>query len=62
MKKRARADSQITELQGRGRLIGELLVAGLEVAVPARDRGVDILISCTQTILQANHSVAENQA
>jgi len=43
MRKPARTDSQVTELQGRGRLIGELLVAGLEVAVPARDRGVDLV-------------------
>jgi hypothetical protein len=43
MKKRARRDSQVTELQGRGRLVGELLIAGLEVALPARDRGVDLV-------------------
>lgn len=36
-------DSQIVELLGRGHLIGELLRAGLEVAVPARDRGVDLI-------------------
>jgi hypothetical protein len=43
MKKTVRADSQVTELQGRGHLIGEMLVAGLEVAVPVRDRGVDLV-------------------
>jgi hypothetical protein len=43
MKKKVRADSQVTELQGRGHLIGEMLVAGLEVAVPVRDRGVDLV-------------------
>lgn len=36
-------DSQIVELLGRQRLIAELLTDGLEVAVPARDRGVDLI-------------------
>lgn len=36
-------DSQTTELLGRNRLISELLRAGLEVALPARDRGVDLI-------------------
>jgi hypothetical protein len=36
-------DSQVVELLGRQRLIGELLRDGLEVAVPARDRGVDLV-------------------
>ena len=36
-------DSQVVELLGRSHLIGELLRAGLEVAVPARDRGVDLI-------------------
>ncbi len=36
-------DTQITELLGRSRLISELLHAGLEVAVPARDRGIDLI-------------------
>ena len=31
------------ELLGRSRLVSELLRAGLEVAVPARDRGVDLI-------------------
>ena len=36
-------DSQIVELLGRQRLIGELIRDGLEVAVLARDRGVDLI-------------------
>ena len=37
------ADSQVTELLGRNRLIDELLRAGLEVALPLRDRGIDLI-------------------
>jgi len=36
-------DSQTIELLGRNRLVDELLRAGLEVALPARDRGVDLI-------------------
>jgi hypothetical protein len=36
-------DSQTIELIGQDRLAGELLRAGLEVAFPARDRGVDLI-------------------
>jgi hypothetical protein len=36
-------DTQVVELLGRNRLISELLHAGLEVAVPQRDRGVDLI-------------------
>jgi hypothetical protein len=36
-------DTQVVELLGRNRLTGELLRAGLEVAVPVRDRGVDLI-------------------
>ena len=36
-------DTQVVELLGRQQLIGELLRDGLEVAVPARDRGVDLI-------------------
>ena len=38
-----RFDSQTLELVGQHRLAGELLLAGLEVAFPARDRGVDLV-------------------
>jgi hypothetical protein len=37
------ADSQVTEILGRNRLIDELLHAGLEVALPLRDRGIDLI-------------------
>jgi hypothetical protein len=40
---RVELDKQVVELLGRERLIGELLRDGLEVAVPARDRGVDLI-------------------
>ena len=36
-------DSQVVELLGRNRLVDEILRAGLEVALPARDRGVDLI-------------------
>jgi len=36
-------DTQTIELLGRNKLINELLVDGLEVALPARDRGVDLI-------------------
>src|SRR6476661_2208070 len=36
-------ESQIIELLGRNRLIDELLRAGLEVAMPIRDRGIDLI-------------------
>ena len=36
-------DSQVVELLGRQRLIGDLLRDDLEVAVPVRDRGIDLI-------------------
>ena len=36
-------DGQVIELLGRNRLVDELLRAGLEVALPERDRGVDLI-------------------
>ncbi len=36
-------DTQVIELIGRSRLSSELLRAGLEVAFPARDRGIDLI-------------------
>jgi hypothetical protein len=36
-------DSQKIEIIGRNRLVNELLEAGLEVAEPIRDRGVDLI-------------------
>lgn len=36
-------DTQVVELLGRHRLEDELLRAGLEVALPSRDRGVDLI-------------------
>jgi len=36
-------DSQVTELLGRSRLIDQMLRAGVEVAIPMRDRGVDLI-------------------
>ena len=37
-------DKQIVELLGRNRLVDELLRADLEVAIPARDRGIDLIV------------------
>jgi hypothetical protein len=36
-------DAQLVEMLGRHRLIAELLRANLEVALPARDRGIDLI-------------------
>lgn len=36
-------DSQVVKLLGRNRLVDELLRAGLEVALPLRDRGIDLI-------------------
>ena len=36
-------DSQVTEVLGRNHLVSELLRAGLEVAEPIRDRGIDLI-------------------
>lgn len=36
-------DAQQVEILGRNRLVNELLHAGIEVAVPARDRGIDLI-------------------
>jgi hypothetical protein len=40
----ASMDSQLIELVGRQRLIVELLRADLEVALPMRDRGIDLIV------------------
>lgn len=37
------ADTQLTEIFGRNRLINDLLLSGVEVATPVRDRGVDLI-------------------
>lgn len=39
-----KVDSQVTELIGRNFLTAQLLLAGLEVALPMRDRGTDLII------------------
>ncbi|MFH1417536.1 MAG: hypothetical protein ABII12_04520 [Planctomycetota bacterium] len=36
-------DTQVIEVLGRNRLVDELLKADLEVALPVRDRGVDVI-------------------
>jgi hypothetical protein len=43
MTKRDKMDPQVVEVLGRGHLISELLRAGLEVAEPVRDRGIDLI-------------------
>lgn len=37
-------DSQAVEILGRNRLVDELTRAGLEVAFPIRDRGIDLIV------------------
>ncbi len=36
-------DTQTIEILGRNRLVNELLLSGLEVAIPMRDRGIDLI-------------------
>lgn len=36
-------DSQVVEVLGRSRLTSELMLAGIEVALPVRDRGIDLV-------------------
>ncbi len=43
-KKKPKKDDQVIEVVGRDFLISELLIAGFEVAIPARDRGIDLII------------------
>lgn len=43
MSSKGRSDTQVVELIGRHHLTAELLQAGLEVATPVRDRGVDMI-------------------
>lgn len=42
-------DKQVVEILGRNRLVNELLMAGLEVARPERDRGVDLIVYADRT-------------
>ena len=37
-------DSQTIEILGRNRLVSEMIRAGLEVAFPIRDRGIDLIV------------------
>lgn len=36
-------DKQLVEILGRNRLVNELLVAGIEIARPERDQGIDLI-------------------
>lgn len=36
-------DTQIIEILGRNKLVSEILRSGLEVALPERDRGIDLI-------------------
>jgi hypothetical protein len=40
----AAKDTRIIEIRGKHRLIDEILQPGLEVAVPMRDRGIDLIV------------------
>ena len=47
-------DKQLVEILGRNRLVNELLVAGIEVARPERDQGIDLIAYiATDTIFKA---------
>ena len=43
-------DTQTIEILGRNRLVNELLVAGLEVAIPLRDRDIDLIAYIDLTV------------
>ena len=51
-------DTQMVELLGRQRLMSELILSGLEVAVPSRDRGVD-LVAYIDLVKQTGRFVAK---
>lgn len=36
-------DTQQTEIMGRNRLVNELIAAGIEVSIPIRDSGIDVI-------------------
>jgi len=54
-------DSQVIELLGRNLLVAELLQAGLEVALPIRDRGIDLVDVPTFTTRGICHNGAGSQ-
>jgi predicted methyltransferase MtxX (methanogen marker protein 4) len=37
------SSAQQIEIMGRNRLVNELIAAGIAVAVPLRDRGIDVI-------------------
>jgi hypothetical protein len=37
-------DTQIVEILGKNFLINQLLLAGVEVAIPVRDAGIDLVV------------------
>ena len=45
VEQQSRRDPQFVEILGRHYLITELMRAGIEVAEPVRDRGVDLVVS-----------------
>ena len=49
-------DTQVVELMGRHRQMNELLRDGLEVAAPARDRGVDVIAYADLSVQVAKFS------
>ena len=51
-KKRKSIDPQVVELLGRNKLISDLLRAGLEVALPMRNRGNDAHHVLNQEVAQ----------
>lgn len=51
MKKR-KLDTQCIEIIGKNLLISQLLEAGLEVAEPLRDRGIDLIVYAERGVKQ----------
>ena len=54
-------DSQVVELLGRNALVNELLCAGLELATPLRDRGIDLIAYVDLAAQVSNFSAAPIQ-
>jgi hypothetical protein len=49
-------DPQAVEILGRNLLIADLVTAGIEVSVPLRDRGIDLIAYCDLTSVTSRFS------
>lgn len=49
-------DTQVVELMGRNFLINQLLSGGIEVAIPVRDKGIDLIVYLDDESLSNGYS------